>query len=168
MKNVKYLELVLENCEVIKFNAKHIKTLEIKNIKKEIQRIAFNSILEYIFCEDFIIQISSKANTLDAYETTWGILDNRLPFERINDFKDIAAIDVCYDDDTTEYIYVNWSKDSGTCVNSYQSSHINKKTGDLFVVVSKDKNVQSVFGDELDKEDYVWKRNIELINELLE
>jgi len=141
MNQIKSIELCLENCEVLKFEADQIGRFEVKNIKNEISRIALNSISKLSTCEEFIIQISSKANISESYLTTWSN-NNVLPFERINNGRDIVSVTINYEDGNKENIYVDW--DGTYCENYLQSSYINK-AGDLYIVVSKNKNVKDVF-----------------------
>lgn len=155
MKEVKSIELVLENCEMIEIKREHIGSFNLSNIRRSISRIAANSICDSLSAEDAFIQISSKANTINSYSFTWD--DNKiLPFDRLTQHKDITAIEIHYEDGSNEYIYVNWGGKSDY-TNLYQTSKINQHTGDLYIAISEKYKVDDYFAEEIEKENsYVW------------
>jgi hypothetical protein len=155
MKEIKFIELVLENCEIIKIDKQHIGIFRIENIKRSISRVAMNSISDHKSAEEVFIQISSKANNYNSYVTTWSG-NETLPFTRLIKYKDITAISIHYEDDDEEYIYVPWGGESDY-KNEYQSCKINEHTGDLYIIISEKENVENYFKECLEDEDTYWE-----------
>lgn len=154
MKEVKFIELVLENCEVIRIERKHIGSFFVSNITRSISRIATNSISDSLTAEDICIQVSPKANTPSSFRTGWSD-DKATPFERIIMYDDIAAINIVYQDESEEYIFVNWGGDSKRN-NIYQTSMIAERIGNLYIVISEKKKVETYFVDFLEEDPFYW------------
>ena len=162
-KELKSVEIVLENCETILIDRKYIGEIECDNIKKSISRRACNSISVVNTCETFAIQINNKLS--ENEDSTWifGTLadEKRNPIERLISFNDITSI--CFkfvdEEDESEQIYVNWGGDSEYS-NEYQKSYKNN-FGDLFIVISKNKSIEDIFCvekiEEENSRDFLWK-----------
>jgi hypothetical protein len=159
-EQIEKIELVLENCEVITVEGKHIGEFNCEDIKYSISRRACNYIGEMQICENFSMNIHRDCALNKKSEWTMGELDEeRNPFERI----------LKYDDITSVYIYFKEMKEpkviypkcgEGEYENEYQKSYINQ-FGDLFIVISKDKAFEDVFDKEEieDKQamDFIWR-----------
>lgn len=156
MKEVKSVELILENCEVIEIKREHIGVFHVLDIKKSISRDAINSINDYLEAEEIFIQISSKANNPSSYVED--LHDGEItPFDRLMRYADITALNIKYQDDSEEYIFVKWGGDSDY-TNEYQSVATNEKTGDLYIVISEKENVESYFKEYLqDENNSFWE-----------
>ena len=140
---VESINIILENCEVIGINRQYVGAFYITDIKRTISRLAMNSISDTINSDEIFIQVSSKANDVSAYLTTWG--DNTTkPFDRIRQHNDITAIEIVWENKTNEYIYVDWGGNSDY-TNSNQTSAINETTGDLYIAVSENETVSEFF-----------------------
>lgn len=150
MKEVKSVELILENCEVIEIKREYIGIFHVSDIKKSISRDAINSISDYVTAEEVFIQISSKANNSSSY--VGDLHDGEItPFDRLIRYADITALNIKYQDGSKEYIFVKWGGDSDY-TNEYQSVAINEKTGDLYIAISEKENVESYFKEYLQDE----------------
>ncbi len=145
MKNfekVKYIEIVLENCEVIRINIEHIKFLSVRGIafndffsiytdgKKRIER---NTSCKYLN-----IIINKKA---DKIYKSFGMFPDFTVFERLTKYDDITAIDyIDGNAETIESISVPWkdkvyedgyvSEENSSC----QSSKIDEN-GNLEIII---------------------------------
>lgn len=151
MKEIMSIELVLENCEVIKIEREYIGSLFIENITRSISRRAINSIRDSMSAEEVFIQISSEANKAKSYSTTWS--DNEVsPFERLVRCSDITAVSINYQDGSDEYIYVKWGGESDYS-NVNQTSAVNERTGDLYIAISEKETAESYFSSFLEEDD---------------
>lgn len=146
MDEIKDIELVLENCEIIKIRKENLGIFMIDNIKRSIRRVAVNSISSGLYSDKVVMQINAHANenSFSSYGS--------VPFDRLREFNDIAAVYVNYKDGHQEGIYVDWNPDSEH-ENSHQTSIVNEKTGDLYLVICANETVQNFFEEELDSED---------------
>lgn len=153
MKEIKSIELVLENCEVIEIGRENIGIFFVLDIKRSISRKAVNSISDSTTMEELFMQISSNANNIKSYITTWS--ENKKPFERLMCHEDITAIDINYQDNTNEYISVKWGGNSDY-TNIYQTSAMNQYTGDLYIVISKKETAELYFSDYLNEKESDW------------
>ncbi|WP_144666760.1 hypothetical protein [Bacillus altitudinis] len=163
-REVAYIELVTENCEVIKIERQHIGRFRMENVSRSILRVACNSVSEQLTAEALFLQISEKADVMSAYEVAWDE-QTTLPFDRLRENTDIVAVDVTYKDGESEYIYVKWDGDDWT--NDNQTVAINENTGDLFVVISEETTAEDHFERVLTEEnrDTFWK-TLELMEAL--
>lgn len=154
MKEVKSITLVLENCETIKLDRKHIGSFLVDNIKYSISRMACNSISTFTFCENFAIEINRNASKVGTNYNS-----NQDALKRLITYSDITAIDIKYEDDTEEYIYVDWNEENNHCNNNNQKHYMNK-FGDLYIVVSSGKVIDDYFDiEEIEDEediDFTW------------
>jgi len=150
MKEIKSIELVLENLEAVKINREHIGHFLLKDITRSISRNAMNSVSETYAAKELYLEVSSAANTINSFEATWGD-GGQLPFERLNHHPDIASVVANYIDGSSEDVYVPWGV--GEFDNEYQTSAINPYTGDLYIVVSEKEKAASFYDDELSSED---------------
>ncbi|TYS25136.1 hypothetical protein FZC71_00895 [Bacillus subtilis] len=147
MKKVKSIDLVLENCEVLKFDSKYIGRFYMTNITRTISRKASNLIGENYSAENVFLQLFAEGNDSNAFKQTWPS-NSELPFDRLQQCPDIVAIDVFYEDSSNDYILVNWSGDSDVN-NENQTAKLNEYTGDLFLVISGKETVENYFEDVL-------------------
>ena len=128
-REVKSIELVMENCEVFKIERKHIGELHIGKIERQIGRTACNSISEDFIANEFQIQIHHNANIV--MEDSNGSM-----FERINAYNDITRVYVNYSNGDSEWFYTDWNHENDL-FNSYQSTVISEVNGCLFIVINK-------------------------------
>lgn len=156
MTQIKSVQLALENCETIEIGKEDIGKFYVSDIKRSISRRAVNSISDSLSAEEVCIQISSKANCHKSFISTWHDGEVK-PFDRLMKHDDITALCINYQDGKSEHIYVNWGGDS-EYNNDYQSIAVNENTGDLYLVISKKKNVGDYFKEDLiEEETYVWE-----------
>jgi len=146
MDEIKDIELVLENCEIIKIQKENLGVFMIDNIKRSIRRVAVNSVSSGLYSDKVVMQINSLANenSFSSYGS--------VPFDRLREFNDVAAVYVNYKNGHKELIYVDWNLDSEH-ENSHQTSLLNEKTGDLYLVICATETAQDFFEEELTSED---------------
>ena len=161
-REIKKIEIVLENCEVITVDGEYIGDFSCDDIKHSIHRMGCNYIGESLVCKDFLMSIHRDCALNDTQEFIMGSLnEKRNPLQRINNYRDITSIYIHFTDEKKEpkQIYVKWNDDCEWS-NYYQKTHINQ-FGDLFIVVSKDLKFADVFDMEEieDKEsiDFMWE-----------
>ena len=137
---MKFIDIVLENCEIFRVDAKYIEISSIKNILKSI-RFSNGSLCNSFRAEEFLIRISPKFNTDSSYATSWNKGNSRsLPFERLRNFNDITAISLCCSG-SEEYIYVNWFGEN-EYNNPYQTSAISEFDNCLVILISPTNTIE--------------------------
>lgn len=155
-KEIKQVDIVLENCEVIAIPRNEIGEFSLSGVEKVYGRIASNSISDYLFAKSFYIEIHKDANTLDNADVNFR-RDGEKPFERLTNRHDITHVDLIFEDGTNEYICLDWSGES-EYINESQSTYRSKENGSLFIVVDRDRTVDDVFGSLLtDEESFHWE-----------
>lgn len=140
MQGVKSIELVLENCESIKFLPEQIGIFCCNNIVAQVARVACNSISKHLICEWMCIEIYSAAN--QKY-TSFGQESEDTAFDRLMKFGDITAVEVTYEDGSVDYILVPWN-DENDYSNKYQTSYITEDNS-LHILVSKETCAENFF-----------------------
>jgi len=138
-KNITALELILENCEKIRFPAKYIKWLSVEDVSRGFN-YSNGSYNEHIKANEVTITINTNANTADAYSDDFPLPERKLPFDRIIRHNDITHIEVAYNDNTTEYISVSWEdNEDNEDININQASSLNF-CDDLSISISPKNN----------------------------
>ncbi|WWT40164.1 hypothetical protein [Staphylococcus phage PT1-1] len=106
--NINYIDLVLENCDVIRLEPKNISSFYIEGIS---ETFTSQPTLDGGFYADKTKHCSHlKLLINNPKELPFDALDEvTTVYERIEYYRDITAIDIIYEDKTHEYIYVNWN-----------------------------------------------------------
>lgn len=157
MAEVKKIALTLENCEVWEFDRKDIGDFHCIGISRVVSRIASNAMRDYTECDELFIELFSSANT--PKETQF-YDEPKTPFERLAEYSDITAVEITYDNGTSEYIYVPFDGDfnvPGTTQTCYLS-----KCGNLYIRISEKGDVKELLDlDEVDDAEYMnYKREM--------
>lgn len=149
---LKYIEFIFENCDRFKIDGKYIGAFIIDDIKKQICRVACNSIMEMDIAQSIIIEINKDANE-EYFE--FGVDNNDLKifkFDRISSSNDITSIEFVLEEDISEphipkakhyHYYTYWVGDNDY-LNEVQSTLVDKD-GNLYIVIEKDKKVNDYF-----------------------
>ncbi len=157
MAEVKKIALTLENCEVWEFDRKDIGDFDCVGIRKSVSRIGSNCITDYTECDEFFLELFSSA---DVPQKTQFYDEPKSPFERLTEYADITAVEITYDNGTSEHIYVPFDGDfnvPGTSQTCYIS-----KPGNLYIRISENGNVMEVLDlDQVDDPEYMeYKREM--------
>ncbi len=136
MAEVKKIALHLENCEVWEFDRKDIGDFDCIGIRKSVSRLGSNCITDYTECDEFFIELFSSANV--PQETPF-YNESMSPFERLTGYADITAVEITYDNGTSEYISVPFDGDCDV-INVLQTFYISK-CGNLYLRISKSGSV---------------------------
>lgn len=141
IRTLRHIEIVLENFEVIKVFPQNIAFLRLDGLRKSIS-YRCESLFENIKADEVVIMLRKEVNTLSSYFDGHVLNTNRmLPFDRLKKCSDITAIEVVYNDDNKEYIYVNF-KDDKNENNLYQKTIVNELSGDLVIeIIPTDINI---------------------------
>ena len=146
---LKYIELTLENCEVVTIDGKYIGDFLVDDISTSISRLACNWVDKVDWAGLVAIEIHKDADK------------NLYPpiFTRLTTWNDITHIDICLENDVEEdsatsqtYSYaIDWD-DSNDGENKNQESYISD-LGNLYIYINskKSSNNKGIF-DFFDKE----------------
>lgn len=156
---IKSVELALENCEVITIDKELLGFLYLGDLNTTFCK-EYNSLLETTVCKDFAIEIHRDLSKNKETQYLFGQTDDeRNPIERLLKYQDITQIQINFDNDSSKHYYAHWH-DEDEYDNRYQ---YNKKNdfGDLYIVISEDKDFEHFFIDSLINDaDYIednWK-----------
>lgn len=152
MFSIKHIDLVLENCDVIHIDGKHIGFFILDNIKKTAGIMGCNSFGVRETAEEIFLEISPDANK--EYHPLGISSEWTMPFERLSRYNDITSIDIITDDETLRY-YTNWTGDSDY-ENEAQTSIIGKN-GCFYLAITERKTAQEYFADDLEKPFEPWE-----------
>lgn len=143
MCEVKYIELLLENCENIVLPRNVLGNVYIGKIYNEVARIACNSIRRVTCADEVALEIFPEANTLGVRVPNFN--DNTI-LDRLCKYRDVTHINVVYEDDTKQYICVDYHSESDMlgADNEYQKNYLSD-LGALYIVISKDKGIADFF-----------------------
>lgn len=152
MKDVKSVDFVFENCEVISFKSGYLYEFSLDDIKESIHRIGINMISHVKSSDCCMIILSKNANV--GYKP-FGVedWDEEKIFDRICSHHDITYFTVNYTDGTSENIYIKYKEES----ESLGAPNVNMDTcinddGHLFITICPDKKINDLFdSDDLKK-----------------
>lgn len=144
MKNIKSVELILENCETIEIEAKYFGMFKMDDIRTGIYRIACNAISKSQTAHSIAFEIFSEANVKYA---PFGSCEEQLKFHRLTQWKDITGIELKYEDGSVETYYVDYDDGEDNALgaeNLNEKVHISR-LGNLYIVIEKDKTIFDYF-----------------------
>lgn len=152
---VKYIELTLENCEVVTIDGKYIGDFLVDDISTSISRLGGNWVGKVDWAGLVAIEIHKDADG-EQYRS-FGYKATK--FSRLTEWNDITHIDICLEDDVAEdsatsqtYSYaIDWEDDDDE-ENKNQESYISD-LGNLYIYInSKKSSVNKGIFDFFDKE----------------
>lgn len=156
MKQIKRIELVLENCEIIDITGA-IGVFYMDGLSTKIKRMFINSVSKYNCVETVGIQLYRNG----AFD---GLLFDEIdPIERLKNFKDITSIDITYDDDSQESYFVDY--DEGSAEGMLGAENINQQfaelTNSVFILISaKEKIDESLLNSLSDDEEFLLSESV--------
>ena len=137
MKLVTGIDLTFENCEgsgILTVGDMHdsdVNTMEISGITREIRTFAVNAVAEFINASSVTLLLNPSSNGVKAT-----LFDRREDlFDRIMKCPDIVDINVYYDDNSKETIYVPWGGDS-EFMNAWQETKLTED-GKLEIIIKE-------------------------------
>ena len=152
---LRYIELTLENCEVVTIDGKYIGDYLVDDISTSISRLACNWVGKVDWAGLVAIEIHKDAG--EEYYFLDGRKGNK--FSRLTTWNDITHIDICLEEDVGDdsatsqtYSYaIDWD-DSNDGENKNQESYISD-LGNLYIYINSKKsaNNKGIF-DFFDKE----------------
>lgn len=135
-KELKSIDLIFENVEVINIPAEHVQCLWLdKIIESRFKEWHSNEMLVGNVAKHATIVLKPEANV----ELKDPINADKV-FERVNAYDDLSALTINYTDDTSEDIHLIWGDRDYS--NSYQST-LTTISGHFVIVVSKKKTAAS-------------------------
>jgi hypothetical protein len=140
-KEVKQIDVVFENCEVVTFPKEYIGQFYLGELKEVISRRACNQIDKHLLADKLILEVRDRAalNT-KTYSGN--------AFDRVKAYDDITHIDIIYEDGSNDYIGLDYDEGESEGIlganNINQKSRINK-FGDLELLVGKDLQFEDYF-----------------------
>lgn len=144
MKFIKGIELVLENCDTITIDSEYIGAIFLDDIKRDIWRCATNAIMDAETADHFAIEIFKEVGNYNS----WLENEDMSVFDRLTAWQDITSVIVNYNNDEQETFFVHYDDNNIFCGNNkYQKSYISA-VGNLYIVVSKSKNIEDYFEKE--------------------
>lgn len=109
--NIKYIDLVLENCDVVRLEPKDVNRFHISGITEGIDYYGIykgtSNISRTHHCTYFGILINKPK---EIPQVGFSYPDNTDAYEMITAYSDITAIDIIYENDANEYIYVDFNE----------------------------------------------------------
>ncbi|XWX32539.1 hypothetical protein LCFBJUUZ_CDS0080 [Staphylococcus phage PG-2021_76] len=112
---IEYIDLVLENCDVVRLEPNQVNRFNIEGITESISfygesSIGFQHKSNSKRCSYFGIEILNSREILQTSFSDMAFdLDSSTVHEMITDYSDITAVDLIYQDGTNDYIYVDFN-----------------------------------------------------------
>ena len=141
--SIKSIKLVFENGEAISIERKYIGWLYLGKFERIISGFLCKSLCDRTFVNEFHIEINAEAN---ANRVATKISEEQYPFERLNQWKDIAWIILEYYDGAEESFPVDYDESKGEGHNAHQKNKTNS-FGDLYIVIGDGIDIDEVFSD---------------------
>ena len=138
-KKLKKIDIVLENCEIIRIPIEQVSHFYANNITNDIWFNEDNDTLDTIFrTDEFNIILRQEANVELKQDYKNGIFEDCKIFDRLTRYRDITHIDFIFTDDTNLYLEVPYEEENPAVLGSpnlFQSSRMNGN-GELEIIIS--------------------------------
>ena len=143
MKGIKSVCFVFENVESFSIDAKYFGVLTIGDFERRIERIASNYISDSTIAHKILFEIFPEG---DGEYDSYGKQERK--FWRIREWDDITHIELTYDDDTVEYICVDY--DEGLFAGNIGAPNVNQTSmiselGNLYICIWAGHRVRGEF-----------------------
>lgn len=115
---MKELQIVLENCDVIKVSWENVGNLVMCKVNKTYQYSKRIGLLEMNVAENICLVLSKNA---DLPHQEFGVSEFTTNFKRLYNGRDISSIVLVHDDGKEEEFYVAYDEDELRCYNKLQS-----------------------------------------------
>lgn len=123
MKKLKYLEIIFENCEMVKIPAKLVSRFSFECNKLDVCSFGIKKeVGKYPVITQGYIEISPKGSLLNY---NW-IGYNQNLFKRITAYTDITQIYLHFGGKDIEGYYVEWGNEDNDISNSRQQNHVDQ------------------------------------------
>lgn len=130
---MKELQIVLENCDVIKVSWENVVNLVMCKVNKTYQYSKRIGLLEMSVVENICLVLSKNA---DLPHQEFGVGEFTTNFKRLYNGRDISSIVLVHDDDKEEEFYVAYDEDEFGCFNKLQSTGIDDD-GNLIIKIGR-------------------------------
>lgn len=127
------LQIVLENCDVIKVSWENVVNLVMCKVYKTYQYSKRIGLLEMSVVENICLVLSKNA---DLPHQEFGVGEFTTNFKRLYNGRDISSIVLVHDDDKEEEFYVAYDEDEFGCFNKLQSTGIDDD-GNLIIKIGR-------------------------------
>ena len=166
MKDIKSVDFVFENCEVINIKGGYLYEFSLDDIKESIHRIGINmlSCIKSSACCMIIISKNANVGYKPFDVEDW---DEVKLFDRICEHHDITYFTLNYTDGTSENIYIKYKEESDSlgAPNVNMDTYINDD-GHLFITICEGKYVNDLFAtDDLAKGAFSYFEKFEDCND---
>lgn len=151
-KTVENITFIFENLEHATFNPDDIGYFSLADIHQEICRVALNEIQKINIAG--IVAVELNSNAKGKLFLPNGENEDASALSRLYKFDDITAIEVTYEDGSSELYYVKYENninESFPWNNVYQRSAL-LNSGNYAIVIGKDKKISDFFKDVGSKE----------------
>ena len=129
---MKELQIVLENCDVIKVSWENVVNLVMCKVYKTYQ-FSKHAELEMNVAENVCLALSKNA---DLPHQEFGLGDWTTVFSRILNCRDVSSLVLVPDDGKEEEFYVAYDEDEFRCFNKLQSAELDD-SGNLVIKIGK-------------------------------
>lgn len=130
---MKELQIVLENCDVIKVSWENVVNLVMCKVNKTYQYSKRIGLLEMSVAENICLVLSKNA---DLPHQEFGVGEFTTNFKRLYNGRDISSIVLVHDDGKEEEFYVAYDEDGFRCFNKLQSTGIDDD-GNLIIKIGR-------------------------------
>lgn len=130
---IKELQIVLENCDVIKVSWENVVNLVMCKVNKTYQYSKRIGLLEMSVAENICLVLSKNA---DLPHQEFCVGEFTTNFKRLYNGRDISSIVLVHDDGKEEEFYVAYDEDEFRCFNKLQSIGIDDD-GNLIIKIGR-------------------------------
>ena len=136
-KRLKVIKIIFENLDTIDIPAVYFKRFCISGIHTTVERLAPNAIFQRTKADQIELELLAQVDTAmldmsrDLFfrpEENWSLL------KRIENRRDLAILDLHYDDGSPERIYLPWEDTANRCHNRLLKTQRNN--GNLIITIS--------------------------------
>ena len=134
-KRVESIEITFENLDYINIPVEYFEDFYISGIRTTVERLALNAVLQRTMPDRVEIELSARIDAALSdlsSDLSFTPEENLSLLKRIESRRDIAYLDLYYDDGSSDQFYLPWEDDQDECHNKLLTTQYNEN-GNLSV-----------------------------------
>ena len=138
-KRVESVEITFENLDYILVPVEYFEDFYITGIRTTVERLALNIILQRTIPDRVEIELSARIDVALSdlsSDLSFTPEENLSLLKRIESRRDIAYLDLYYDDGSSDQFYLPWEDDQDECKNKLLKVNYND-SGNLMITIEE-------------------------------
>ena len=138
-KRVESVEITFENLDYVLIPVEYFDNFFISGIRTTVERLALNAVLQRTIPDRVEIELSARIDVALSdlsRDLSFTSEENLSLLKRIESRRDIAYLDLYYDDGSSDQFYLPWEDDQDECQNKLLKANY-RDSGNLMITIEE-------------------------------